>query len=83
VRKRTLDEVEVDKRLEHADDTYAAADKDAVSSDEAHDCGDAVRSQDMAPPMEGHQVFCCYDYARMVSKTLMTRYFWRRIGWGC
>jgi len=42
VRKRTLDEVDDDEGLEYVDDTYVSEDADAISSNGADDCGDAV-----------------------------------------
>jgi len=54
VRKRTLDEIDDDEGLEYADDAYASEDADAVSSNEAEDCGDTVYLQDAASLYEKH-----------------------------
>lgn len=54
VRKRTLDEVDVDEGLEYADDAYASEDADATSSNGADDYGDAVCPEDAAPPCGKH-----------------------------
>jgi len=54
VRKRTLDEVDVDEGLEYADDVSGSEDADAVSSNGADDYGDTVYLQDTASLYDKH-----------------------------